>query len=488
MIENLFLITVLLSITGSIGYVLFKLSVVICDNYLSQNWRYHGIMAISMLFILPIYKLWAVVPMFYSYSSKPAFSPIFLTANANLSLQQVSINAHDNKKPILSLIAVLWFLVAISLIFWNIWKLLRYCHLIRLIGSKADKDLKQLALEEAHFLGIYSDINLLVLPLIQSPMLIGFFHPTILLPSSHLSDSDARFIFKHELTHFWRKDLWKKLLILLIQCIHWFNPIAYLLNKNFVYCMETSCDEQVVRHFNRSKRKEYGYLLINYTPTSRHTKSELYISFASCRYKLERRIAIMLNSNKSHSPLGAILAIALIIGCIATTSFVAANDAEQADDKEYTTMLDTEKVWVIPTEQASGKEHTTMLDTKKVWVVPAADEIDTSNENQSLADDTVTDMGIMPLAEGDLAAHSGYSYGSIAIGKGQTLTVSATYTPTNVKMQIGYMNSNGQTTYANISGGYGTNAFKISKAGTYKIYIYNPSKYNVKFNVSYIVD
>ena len=73
-------------------------------------------------------------------------------------------------------------------------------------------------------------------------MLVGFFRPTILLPSEHLPDSDARYILAHELTHFRRRDLWKKFLVNMIQCIHWFNPIVYLLNRDFdlITCAHTT--------------------------------------------------------------------------------------------------------------------------------------------------------------------------------------------------------------------------------------------------------
>ncbi len=109
-----------------------------------------------------------------------------------------------------------------------------------------------------------------------------------------------------------------------------------------------------------------------------------------------------------------------------------------------------------------------------------------TNEKEVLVDDTVTDMAIKPLASGELAAHQGYRYGSVTVGAGKTLTVSATYTPTNATMRIGYVDSNNIATYVNISGDSGSHTFKISKAGTYSIYIYNSSSYDVEYSTSYL--
>ena len=62
MAVNLFLTTALLSIVGSAAYVLLKLLVVASGGRLSQNWRYRSVVAVSLFFVLPLYKLWALVP------------------------------------------------------------------------------------------------------------------------------------------------------------------------------------------------------------------------------------------------------------------------------------------------------------------------------------------------------------------------------------------------------------------------------------------
>lgn len=191
---------------------------------------------------------------------------------------------------------------------------------------------------------------------------------------------------------------------------------------------------------------------------------------------------MMRSNKKSRSLLGLVLALALVMGCMATTAFAAQSDTEQ------TTNLGAEG-FVVSVDGtmplANETEQTVAIDAKTIQVVPA-DALSAEAEKQSLVDDTVTDMGIMPLASGELAANSGYSYGSVTIGAGKTLTVSATYTPTDGTMRIGYVNSSGIATYVNISGGAGSHTFTISKSGTYSIYIYNTSAFDVEYSASYI--
>lgn len=187
-------------------------------------------------------------------------------------------------------------------------------------------------------------------------------------------------------------------------------------------------------------------------------------------------------NKKSRSLLGLILALTLAMGCMATTAFAAQSNMEQA------TKVKSEGFVVSVNETmplSNAAEQTVAIDAKTIQVAPA-DALSAVDEKQSPVDDTITDMGIMPLASGELAANSGYTYGSVTIGAGKTLTVSATYTPTDATMRIGYVNSSGIATYVNISGGSGSHTFTISKSGTYSIYIYNSSKYDAEYSVSYL--
>ena len=58
MTVDLFFAVIRLSVVGSTGYILLKLLAAVSGNHLSQSWRYHGIVAVSLLFVLPVYKLW----------------------------------------------------------------------------------------------------------------------------------------------------------------------------------------------------------------------------------------------------------------------------------------------------------------------------------------------------------------------------------------------------------------------------------------------
>ena len=90
--------------------------------------------------------------------------------------------------------------------------------------------------------------RLIITDKVQAPMLIGFFVPTIMLPRLELSKNELSFVLLHEWSHFIHKDLWKKLLIDFICAFLWWNPIVYIIKRNFDYALEVNCDRYVVRN------------------------------------------------------------------------------------------------------------------------------------------------------------------------------------------------------------------------------------------------
>lgn len=482
MAVNLFFATVLLSVTGDIGYILLKLLSVTGGNRLSQNWRYHSIVAVSLLFVLPVYRLWTFIPMPHyallpivsiNGSSESALLLVSPTGIGLLRSQPLS-NVGIDWAVIIKWTAALWLWVAVGLVLWDVWGLLHYRRLIEQTSSKVSDHLYQCVLGEANLAGIRDEVCLLVSPLAQSPMLIGFFHPTILLPSEQVPGRDARFILAHELTHFRRKDLWKKLLVLMVRRVHWFNPIVYLLNQDFVYWLETSCDEHIVGFLDHNQRKEYGYILIDYAPTSRCTGSKLYVSFTSCRYKLKRRISSMLNTNKNpRTLLSLVLAIVLVVGCLATTALAAniGNSPETISGITYSlndmseasiiTQRLEEPVAMSAVEEA--EEYSAMIDVSTF--LPFAG-IDGGEHNGRMHEPlTLT----VPAYTGMVSA------GNLNMEVGQTILVNFAVSPASENVKVGIVDSTGYFRYVRATNGSVNHSFYISTRGTYHFCVENGS-------------
>ncbi|MDE6419138.1 MAG: M56 family metallopeptidase, partial [Lachnospiraceae bacterium] len=128
---------------------------------------------------------------------------------------------------LLNHIWLIWLVVALALLIRKITIyqcFIRYIHAGLLLVSDIEM-LDRLSFVTGRA-GVKKPIELCVNPLISSPLLIGFFHPCIVLPSADISEKDFQYILLHELTHYKRRDMFYKWLVQFTVCLHWFNPFV----------------------------------------------------------------------------------------------------------------------------------------------------------------------------------------------------------------------------------------------------------------------
>lgn len=96
---------------------------------------------------------------------------------------------------------------------------------------------------------------------ILSPAIYGIIKPKIIIPAI-LADSDITFIVMHETTHIKRCDnLWRSVAIF-TACIHWFNPLSWVLIKRYFADMEFACDSAILKNLQINEQKEYAQALL----------------------------------------------------------------------------------------------------------------------------------------------------------------------------------------------------------------------------------
>ena len=110
--------------------------------------------------------------------------------------------------------------------------------------------------------GVQKPVELCVNPLVSSPLLMGFFHPCIVLPSADIAEKDFQYIVLHELTHYKRRDMFYKWLVQITVCLHWFNPLVHFMSREITRACEFSCDEAVLAEMGGENAEDYGKTLL----------------------------------------------------------------------------------------------------------------------------------------------------------------------------------------------------------------------------------
>ena len=98
---------------------------------------------------------------------------------------------------------------------------------------------------------------------IDSPILVGVLFPTVYIPCREIPDDNMRMVLLHELTHYKRKDLLIKWFAVLVNAVHWFNPLCYLACANLSEACEVSCDMSVTKNMSEDEQKLYMQTILN---------------------------------------------------------------------------------------------------------------------------------------------------------------------------------------------------------------------------------
>lgn len=152
-----------------------------------------------------------------------------------------------------------------------------------------------------------------------TPMLIGIFHPVIMLPDSEYSDVQLQNIMLHELTHLRRHDIIIKWFSVVARSLHWFNPFAYLVHREIDRACEFACDEAVIKSLDTDGKQSYGDTLIAMVAEAKTPKTVLSTTMCEEKKVLKERLgAIMKHKRFSIGAIAVscVLVIAVLCGTI----------------------------------------------------------------------------------------------------------------------------------------------------------------------------
>ncbi len=228
-------------------------------------------------------------------------------------------------------------------------------------------------------------------PSISSPITIGLRNTNIILPKENHTvqtniyakeqnsktdtentynqniDSNAilRFILQHELIHVARKDLWYKWLYQLLLCLHWFNPILYLIDRRINTDCELSCDEMLLTslRFTAKDKKTYGNLLIDTaqrTAALNNAKNAFTTAFIAPKSDLKTRLQGILHYKKQTR-----LRLSLSLCVFVCISVFTAGCGVQYPSTILMSAIPAQTVSIMQSAIAQTAEENTMMQTAK---------------------------------------------------------------------------------------------------------------------------
>ena len=253
----------------------------------------------------------------------------------------IKASAEKNTASItlLDIVALVWIIG--SLIFISV-HLISYSHYKRQVRMKGkiikEKHILSQIVQLKRELHIRRTVCVMEYDEAESPMIIGFIKPVLVLPKEQYCSEDLFFILKHELVHLKRGDVYLKLLFVTANAVHWFNPVIWIMQKEAVIDMELSCDERVTQGTSFALRKAYTETLLSMLHKQCVRKTVLSTQFYGGKKIMKKRFKNILIRNRKKNGIvilmcAIVLTISLgtLVGCSVTKEETEKENIENAD-------------------------------------------------------------------------------------------------------------------------------------------------------------
>ena len=153
--------------------------------------------------------------------------------------------------------------------------------------------------------------NIFVSDKVATPAVYGVIKPRIILPTKETD----RYVLLHEQAHIKRRDNLLRIIAITAACVHWFNPLVWLMFKLYISDSELACDEAVLSRLPRAEHKEYALTLLRYTESKTVYASPF--GGAGVKTRIERIL--------SYKKLSLLSAISFVILIAFTAYFLLTN-------------------------------------------------------------------------------------------------------------------------------------------------------------------
>ena len=172
------------------------------------------------------------------------------------------------------------------------------------------------------------------------PCTVGFFRQKIIIPESFTELENFSMVYQHEYTHLKNRDNLVKLLCLIVLCIHWMNPAAYLLLFLYRITAEAVSDDAAVLGYSKDIVKTYAMLLVTTTPVREKLPVVWKNNFSSEGKMIKRRINYMMKKRKNGWMRKGIIAMVSALTIAASAGTVLAYEPMQWSDGSFETIID----------------------------------------------------------------------------------------------------------------------------------------------------
>lgn len=222
---------------------------------------------------------------------------------------------------------------------------------------------------------------------LPSSICVGLFRKTIYVDTQDRDLEEMKWVLRHELYHCDNGDMLGRWVFLVVQAMHWFNPLMYWLIDQLEWSTELECDAKVVDGADLQARKAYSMAILNSIREGNRKRSRLSTAFVENRKTLEKRLeAIVDMQQKKPGRIMFFLITGMVIFCF---TFVGCTPVESQQTTEAVQTDLTRELYDARTPYIGGASDV----GKILGLLPLPNGLTTHEEGMELFTDEGSPFG-----------------------------------------------------------------------------------------------
>ncbi len=329
MLNDLVLEVLKISLTTSAFIGGLLLLIPLLQKRYRVQWRYFAWILIAVRLLIPFSPTLPEAPIRIEL---PEHNAVVMNQNIEDTISQKAIQIQQENKflmdfkdvsPMISDIAkpelspleiadIVWIIGICTFLLFQVGSYQIFLRKLRLSKKESVPDFIRETISEIGLdVGVCKLPKPIITDAVGAPVLIGILKPRILLPHTHYSVEEIRFILRHELSHYRRNDMWYKLVLLLANAVHWFNPLVYLMNAQAARDIESVCDYDVAKKLNYNELALYANTILSAMPVNGGLKPMLSTQFGSSKKDMKSRLRNLFDMNNKRRGVAALCTLML---------------------------------------------------------------------------------------------------------------------------------------------------------------------------------
>ena len=162
-------------------------------------------------------------------------------------------------------IITIWIMVGAGWATLQLYRHIKYWHLLNRVSSPINDNLKILSRHAADIIGLRKLPRVKVAPKAIGPIVSGTFRPLIILPQDFdviYTEDEQIYALCHEMAHIRRYDIFAAFALLIFRAVHWYNPVVHYAARRFSLDQEAACDAFLLSRFQDSDKVGYAQTLL----------------------------------------------------------------------------------------------------------------------------------------------------------------------------------------------------------------------------------